>query len=121
MKEREDFGQDLMDIQGWRLPQYKKVVYSDACQFAVNQRKKKVFRRRGRDPDGKLYQNRLDKVYKRLLVQKVSTTIAAMVGRNYKSKLAFLPRHIDGDDYIEYFLDPIVRPFFKQREEGHTD
>jgi hypothetical protein len=42
-----------------------------------------------------------------------------MVGWNFKSKLAFLPRHINGDQYIEYFLEPIVKPFFDiQRHEA---
>jgi hypothetical protein len=42
-----------------------------------------------------------------------------MVGWNYKSPLAFLPRYINGDEYIEYFLEPVVKPFFdKQRAEA---
>jgi hypothetical protein len=42
-----------------------------------------------------------------------------MVRWNYKSPLAFLPRHINGDEYIRCFLKPIVKPFFeKQRKEG---
>jgi hypothetical protein len=48
-----------------------------------------------------------------------------MVGWNFKSKLVFLPRHINGDDYIEFFLNPVVRPFFEQQRaeaqaEGRT-
>lgn len=113
MRAREDHCRVLRDKMGWRLPQYKKVLYSDACHFAVNQRrKKKCWRRRGRDSNGKLHRNRLDKTHKRLAVHQVSTTIAAMVGWNYKSPLAFLPRHIDGDDYVEHFLEPVVKPFF---------
>lgn len=120
MRAREDHCRVLRDKMGWRLPQYKKVLYSDACHFAVNQRrKKKCWRRRGRDSNGKLHRNRLDKTHKRLAVHQVSTTIAAMVRWNYKSPLAFLPRHIDGDDYVEHFLEPVVKPFFdKQRKEG---
>lgn len=121
MVTREDFCRELRDVRGWRLPQYKKVLYSDASHFAVNQRKKmKAWRRRGRDKKTKkLHRNRLDKTQKRFEVKKVSTTIAAMVGWNCKSKLAFLPRHIDGDDYVEYFLEPIVKPFFDvQRKKG---
>ncbi|EPE30991.1 hypothetical protein GLAREA_03958 [Glarea lozoyensis ATCC 20868] len=45
-----------------------------------------------------------------------------MVGWNFKSELVVIPRHIDGDDYIKYFLEPIVKPFFdKQRAEGVFD
>ena len=74
MDEREEFCRELGDEMGWRLPQYKKVLYSDACHFAVNQRKKKkVWRRYGRDPQTKqLHRNRLDKTHKRLPVKKVS-------------------------------------------------
>jgi hypothetical protein len=121
MDDREEFCRELRDVKKWRLPQYKKVLYSDACHFAVNQQtKKKVWRRRGRDPrTKKLHRNRLDKTHKRFPVEKVSWTIAAMVGWNYKSPIAFLPRHINGDDYVKHFLKPIVKPFFdKQREEG---
>jgi hypothetical protein len=45
-----------------------------------------------------------------------------MVGWNFKSELVVIPRHIDSDDYIKYFLEPIVKPFFdKQRAEGVFD
>jgi hypothetical protein len=57
-------------------------------------------------------------VNKKLAVQKVSITVAAMVGWNFKSKLVILPRSIDGDEYVQYFLEPVVKPFFeKQRAE----
>ncbi|KAH7378608.1 hypothetical protein BKA64DRAFT_545324, partial [Cadophora sp. MPI-SDFR-AT-0126] len=43
---RESFCRTLRDEKNWRLPQYKKVLYSDASHFAVNQRKKvKAWRR----------------------------------------------------------------------------
>jgi hypothetical protein len=63
MEEREAFRVELRDIKGWKLEHYKKVLYSDASHFAVNQRKKKkVWRRRGRDPHThQLHRNRLDK------------------------------------------------------------
>lgn len=81
MDEREQYCRTLRDVKKWKLPQYQKVLYSDASHFAVNQRKKKkVFRRRGRDPvTKKLYRNRLDKIHKRIPVKKVSYTIAVMV------------------------------------------
>jgi len=74
-----------------------------------------------RDPNTmKLYQNRLDKVHRRIPVQKVSWTIVAMVGWNYNSPLAFLPHHINSDDYIKHFLKPIIKPFFKKQHiEAH--
>lgn len=122
--ERKTYAYEVHNVLKRRLPQWKKVLFSDACHFAVNQaRKKKVFRRKGRDPKtSQLYRNRLDKTQKRKAVQKVSTSVAAMVGWNFKSHLVLIPRHINGDDYIKSFLDPIVRPFFeKQRKEGVFD
>jgi hypothetical protein len=42
-----------------------------------------------------------------------------MVEWNFKLELVVIPRYIDGNDYIKYFLKPIVKPFFnKQRAEG---
>ncbi|KAF8864613.1 hypothetical protein BDZ45DRAFT_737176 [Acephala macrosclerotiorum] len=49
-----------------------------------------------------------------MLVQKVSTTVSAMVGWNFKFKLAILPRNIDGNDYVKHFLKPVVEPFFRK-------
>ena len=117
MKERDTFCRTLRDEKKWKLAEYKKVLYSDACHFAVNQRKRsKCWRRRGRDPiTKKLHRNRLDKTQKKLTIGKVSTTVAAIVGWNYKSPLSILPRYIDGDDYIEHFLDPVVRLFFERQ------
>ncbi|KUJ07356.1 uncharacterized protein LY89DRAFT_544882, partial [Mollisia scopiformis] len=46
MKERNTFCRVYRDDKGWKLPQYKKVLYSNTCHFAVNQRKRqKVWRR----------------------------------------------------------------------------
>jgi len=65
---REQYCRTLRDVKKWKLPQYQKVLYSDASHFAVNQRKKKkVFRRVDviLSPK-KLYRNRLDKIHKRI-------------------------------------------------------
>jgi hypothetical protein len=102
---------------------YKKILYSNACHFAVNQAKtKKVWRLRGKDKDGALWRYKNGKFQRRKEVQKVLTSVAAMVGWKFKSKLVVISRHIDGDKYIKEFLDLVVRPFFKlQRKEGVTD
>ncbi|KAF8863573.1 hypothetical protein BDZ45DRAFT_685821 [Acephala macrosclerotiorum] len=116
MRERDEYCRTLRDGMGWILPQYKNVLYSDAYHFAHNmRRKKKCYRRRGRDENGKLYRDHLDKVHKRIDQAKVSFTVSAMIGWNFKSKLVFMDRHIDGDDYVEQFLDPVVRPFFEKQ------
>lgn len=101
---------------------YKNIVYSDACHFAVNQtRTRKVFRPRGRDKHGALWRYKMGKFQRRMEVQKVSTSVAAMVGWDYKSELVLISRHIDGKKYIDEFLDPIVRPFFeKERAKGNN-
>ncbi|KAF8853907.1 hypothetical protein BDZ45DRAFT_748071 [Acephala macrosclerotiorum] len=38
-----------------------------------------------------------------------------MIGWNFKSKLVFMDRHIDGNDYVEQFLDPVT---FQEDNEG---